>query len=80
MKKLSPERLSHYILYVLIGITVVVFLAFYLTGTEPASRIYDENSAPVLVSFLIGFLIFMIILAAVAAIVMLLRTLFMRGK
>lgn len=78
--KLSPEKLSRYILYALIGVTVVVFLAFYLAGNEPTGQIYDETSAPVLVNLLIAFLFLMIGIAAVAAMWMLLHTLFLRDK
>lgn len=78
--KLTPEKLSHYILYALIGVTVAVFLAFYLAGTEATGEIYDDTSAPVLINLLIVFLFVMIGIAAVAAGWMLLRTLFLRDK
>lgn len=78
--KYSPEKLSHYILYALIGVTVAVFLAFYLAGTETTGEIYDQTTAPVLVNFLIVFLIAMIVVTAIVAVWMLLRTFFMRGK
>ncbi|MCQ2243277.1 MAG: hypothetical protein MJZ32_03355 [Bacteroidaceae bacterium] len=80
MKRFSPEKLSHYILYVLIGVTVVIFLAYYLAGYENVGGVADDQTAPVLIGLLITFLFVMIFLAAVAAIVMLTRTLFLRDK
>lgn len=80
MNRLSPEKLSHYILYVLIGVTVVIFLAYYLAGYENVGSIADDQTAPVLIGLLISFLFVMIVLATIAAVVMLSRTLFLRDK
>lgn len=78
--KLTPEKLSHYTLYALVGVTLAVFLAFYLAGTESSGEIYDQASEPVLVNLLIVFLFVMIAITAVSAVVMLLRTFFLRNK
>ena len=78
--KLSPEKLSRYVFYALVLIIAVVFIAFFAAGNEETSIMDEGNGAPVLASFLINFLFFMIGITAASAAWMLIRTLLMRGN
>ncbi|MCF0203507.1 MAG: hypothetical protein HUK08_09105 [Bacteroidaceae bacterium] len=78
--KISPEKLSSYTLYALIGITLFVFILFYVAGSETVGDIADQTEAPVLTGTLIAFLFVMMGIAAVAVVAMLCRTLMLRKQ
>ncbi len=80
MKKLSPERLSHYVFYALVVVIAVVFVMFFAAGNEETSMADEGNGTPVLAGFLINFMFFMIGITMASAVWMLLRTFKMRGK
>ncbi len=64
----STEKLSHTILYVMLGVTAVVFGLFYLIGYD---RPFEENpqfTAPLLTNILLVFVVLVFIAALVLGI------------
>ncbi|MCR5077012.1 MAG: hypothetical protein K6A82_03125 [Prevotella sp.] len=79
-KKADEERISQRILYVLISISAVVFLAFYLIGfSEPFAADSTFNS-PLLTDVLIGFMWLLLMVAISTALVAIIRSIRMGGK
>ena len=59
----QPSRLSHVVLIVLVALSVVVFVAFWLVGFYMPFFENPRFNAPLLTDLLIGFVYFMLLLA-----------------
>lgn len=59
----QPSRLSHTVLIVLVALSVVVFVAFWLVGFDMPFFENPRFNAPLLTDLLIGFVYFMLLLA-----------------
>ncbi|MCI6120079.1 MAG: hypothetical protein MR717_12520 [Prevotella sp.] len=59
----QPSRLSHVVLIVLVALSVVVFVAFWLVGFDMPFFENPRFNAPLLTDLLIGFVYFMLLLA-----------------
>ena len=59
----QPSRLSHTVLIVLVALSVVVFVAFWLVGFDMPFFGNPRFNAPLLTDLLIGFVYFMLLLA-----------------
>lgn len=62
----STEHISQCVLYVLIGLSVLVFAAFYLVGFNLPYWRNESINAPLLTDWLIGIMIALLLLAIVA--------------
>ena len=59
----QPSRLSHVVLIVLVALSVVVFVAFWLVGFDMPFFENPRFNAPLLTDLFIGFVYFMLLLA-----------------
>ena len=66
---MDEERISQRILYVIVALIAVVFMAFYLVGFNEPLASDPAFNAPLLTDVLIGFMWFLLVLAVVAALV-----------
>ena len=65
---MDEERISQRILYVMVALIAVVFMAFYLFGFNEPLASDPAFNAPLLTDVLIGFMWFLLVVAVVAAI------------
>ena len=72
-RKKDEERISQRILYVIVALTAVVFMAFYLVGFNEPLASDPAFNAPLLTDVLIGFMWVLLVLAVVAALVAMVR-------
>lgn len=63
---MKTERISQRVLYVLVGLTAIVFSAFYLVGFDMEQPDVPGFNAPLLTGVLIVLMWMMLVLAAVA--------------
>ena len=79
-KKWSEERVSRTILYGMVGIVTVVFIAFYLVGFEMPFSGNPTFNAPLLTDVLLWLMVIMTVAATVAAVVSLIKTIRKTGQ
>lgn len=79
-RKKDEERISQRILYVIVALTAVVFMAFYLVGFNEPLASDPAFNAPLLTDVLIGFMWVLLVLAVVAALVAMVKGLRMSNQ
>ena len=71
--KMDEERISQRVLYVIVGLSAVVFLAFYLIGYDVPFAGNTAFNAPMLTDVLLGFMWGLLVITVLASIVAVIR-------
>ena len=73
LAKMDEERISQRVLYVIVALSAIVFLAFYLIGFDAPFAADSSFNAPLLTDVLLGFMWFLFAVTLIVSVVAVVR-------
>ncbi len=73
LAKMDEERISQRVLYVIVALSAIVFLAFYLIGFDAPFTADSSFNAPLLTDVLLGFMWFLFAVTLIVSVVAVVR-------
>ena len=73
LAKMDEERISQRVLYVIVALSAIVFLAFYLVGFDAPFAADSSFNAPLLTDVLLGFMWFLFAVTLIVSVVAVVR-------